>query len=366
MKVVHFIGSIDKNAGGTATYIHLLSAELIRYVDMVVVTTKTSNPLELRGVKVYELDLGLSRWLFLKREFQKILIFEKPDLVHINGIWDPQNWFFQQVCINLKIKVLLSPHGMLEPYILKRNSFKKKVALALYQKKAIQTADYLHATASAELKQIRRLGFSSPARIIPNGIDICDIITKKQTGSSEYEKNILFLSRIHPKKGIEILIEAINCLNDPNLKITIAGEGEDFYIEQLKNLCVEKGVHHLFNFVGGVYGKQKWKMYEEADFFILPTYSENFGIVIIEALAAGVPVITTKGTPWEELVVNNCGWWIDLSVPKLTDTLKQALALSQKERIQMRENGIRLVKKNYQIQAVAHHTLEFYKNIVSS
>ncbi|MCM4160826.1 glycosyltransferase [Antarcticibacterium flavum] len=365
MKVVHFIGSIDKNSGGTAIYIQLLSAELIKYADLVVVTAKTSNPLELKGVKVYDLNLGLSRWWFLKKDFKNILLNEKPDVVHINGIWDPQNWLFQQACIEQNIKVLLSPHGMLEPYILKKNSLKKKLALALYQKKAIQSANYLHATAYAELKQIRRLGFSSPAKIIPNGIDICEVISKNEIESPENENNILFLSRIHPKKGIEILIKSISCLNDPNLKITIAGEGEDVYIEQLKNLCIEKEVDHLFDFVGGVYGKQKWKLYAEADFFVLPTYSENFGIVIIEALAAGVPVITTQGTPWEELVANNCGWWIDLSVPNLTDTIKEALALSQKERIKMRENGIRLVKKKYQIKAVAQNTFDFYKNIVS-
>lgn len=366
MKIVHFIGSIDKNAGGTATYIQLLSAELIKYAVLVVVTAKTSDPLELKGVKVYDLNLGLTRLWSLKNEFTKIISNEKPDVVHINGIWDPQNWIFQQVCIEHKIRVLLSPHGMLEPYILQRNSLKKKLALALYQKKAIQSADYIHATAPAELKQIRRLGFSSPAKIIPNGIDICDVISKNKIDSFKNEINILFLSRIHPKKGLEILIEAISCLSVSNLKITIAGEGEDIYIEQLKNLCIEKEVDHLFDFVGGVYGKKKWKLYAEADFFVLPTYSENFGIVIIEALAAGVPVITTQGTPWEELVANNCGWWIELSVPNLTKTIQEALALPQKERIKMSENGISLVKRKYQIQAVAQNTFDFYKNIITN
>ena len=365
MKVIHFIGSIDKNSGGTATYIQLLSAELIRYADMIVVTSKTSNPLELKGVKVYELDLGLLRWWSLKKEFEKILKNEKPDMAHINGIWDPQNWLFQQVCIRQRIKVLLSPHGMLEPYIIKRNFLKKKIALALYQKKAIKSADYLHATASAELSQIRKLGFASPAQIIPNGIDVSEVIKKYQLESSGIEKNILFLSRIHPKKGLEVLIEAIKLLNEPSIKITIAGEGEGAYIDHLKKLCIQKGVAPFFNFIGGVYGKHKWELYAQADLFILPTYSENFGIVIIEALAAGVPVITTKGTPWEELETCNCGWWIDLSVLKLTETIKEALALSQKESAKLSENGIGLVQRKYKIQAVAQNTFEFYKNIVS-
>ena len=366
MKIIHFIGSIHKNSGGTATYIQQLATGLVQYADVIVVTSKCLNPIELHGVEVYELDFSLLRWWSLKSKFLSILKNEEPDLVHINGIWDPQNWLFQQVCISQGIKVLLSPHGMLEPYILKRNLLKKRIALTLYQKRAIKSVDYLHATASAELTQIRKLGFSSPAQIIPNGIDVSEVIMQSDGESPEPDKNILFLSRIHPKKGLEILIEAVDLLNEPNIKVTIAGEGEDVYIDQLKKLCVEKRVDHLFNFIGGVYEKQKWKLYSQADLFVLPTYSENFGIVIIEALAAGVPVITTKGTPWEELVVNQCGWWIELSVPNLLGAIKEALALSKKDRARMKEKGIHLVQQKYQIQAVVQNTFEFYKNIVST
>lgn len=366
MKIIHFIGSIDKNAGGTATYIQLLSTELIRYADLVVITSRSSNPLVLNGVKVYELDFHLSRWWSLKKDFEKILTNEKPDLVHINGIWDPQNWLFQQVCIEQTIKVVLSPHGMLEPYILNRNFLKKRIALALYQKKAIKSADYLLATALAELNQIRKLGFFSPAQIIPNGIDVSEVVYRNQHESSGIEKNILFLSRIHPKKGLEILIEAINLLNEPNIKITIAGEGEEAYIDQLKKLCIEKEVDHLFNFVGGVYGKQKWKLYAQADLFVLPTYSENFGIVIIEALAAGVPVITTKGTPWEELEIHKCGWWIDLNVKNLGDSIREAIHTSREEIIGMGERGRRLVEVRYDNSIVAKEIFELYNSVLKN
>lgn len=366
MKIIHFIGSIDKNAGGTAAYLQLLSAELKKLIDVVVVTSGTSNPLELRGVKIYELDFSLSRWWFLKKDFAKILKNEKPDLVHINGIWDPQNWLFQQVSIEQEIKVLISPHGMLEPYILKRNSWKKRIALALYQNKAIQSADYLHATASAELSQIRKLGFTSPAQIIPNGIDTSEVKAGCRLKTSEMVTNILFLSRIHPKKGVELLIEAISRLKDQNVQVIIAGEGEDKYIKQLKKLCIEKKVDHHFTFVGGVYGQRKWDLFAQADLFILPTYSENFGIVVIEALAAGVPVITTKGTPWEELAVKNCGWWIDLSISNLAETIKRALALSTREREEMRKNGIELIQKKYNIKAVSLATFDYYQNIVKA
>lgn len=366
MTILHFIGSIDKSSGGTATYIQMLSAELVKYANLVVVTSKTSNPLELKEVKILELDLRLSRWWLLHKEFSEIIKKVRPDLVHINGIWDPQNWLFQKVCIEQKIKVLLSPHGMLEPYILKRNALKKKIALLLYQKKAIHSADYLHATASAELLQIRKLGFATPAQIIPNGINVSEVISGCRTMSSESNNNILFLSRVHPKKGLEILIEAISKIRNFSGKVTIAGEGEDKYIRHLKNLCIKKKVDHYFSFVGGVYGKRKWELFAQTDFFVLPSYSENFGIVVIEALAAGVPVITTWGTPWEELVEKNCGWWIDLNTNSLKKTIKTAISLPASDREEMRINGIRLVQQKYEIQAVGLQTFKYYRNILKT
>src|SRR5690606_23665605 len=131
------------------------------------------------------------------------------------GIWNPQNWLFQQACSEMRIKVILSPHGMLEPYILKRNFIKKRIALALYQRKAIQSVNFLHTTASAELSQIRKLGFTAQAEIIPNVIDISNHIQKSSVQPSTSEINILFLSRIHPKKGLELLIEAIKQIKEP-------------------------------------------------------------------------------------------------------------------------------------------------------
>ncbi|MBZ9731290.1 glycosyltransferase [Salegentibacter sp. JZCK2] len=366
MKILHFIGSIDKNSGGTATYIQLLSAELIRYTDLVVVTSRTSNPLELKGVKVYELDLGLSRWWSLKKEFEKILKSENPDMVHINGIWDPQNWLFQQVCIKQKIKVLLSPHGMLEPYILKRNFLKKRLALGLYQKKAIQSVDYLHATASAELSNIRNMGFKKPAKIIANGLDISEIKKKESALSKSPYLNILFLSRIHPKKGIELLIDAVSQLKNEKFNVIIAGEGDQNYIQNLIKLSIAKEVYHKIRFLGGVYGQDKWELYKKANLFVLPTYSENFGIVIIEALAAGVPVITTKGTPWKELETYDCGWWIDLSVENLSTALHQAIYTSREELICMGQRGRKLVEEKYDNKVVAKEMFEFYKNVLCS
>jgi glycosyltransferase involved in cell wall biosynthesis len=362
MKVIHFITSIDKSGGGTTAYMQLLSTELKNLVDLIIVTGLSPNPVELVEVDVRFFDLSLSRWFKLEKGFYTLLETEKPDIVHINGIWMPQSWLFQKIAQQKGIKVVLSPHGMLEPYILNRHPLKKMIGLILYQHKALKRVDYIHATAKSELDQIRKLGYHQPAEIVPNGIEITDLKFK-----TEWQKvqNILFLSRVHPKKGIELLIEAVARLQNSQLKITIAGEGDKNYIESLKKLCEQKNLSEQFEFTGGVYDEQKWRLYHDSDLFVLPTYSENFGIVVAEALATGIPVITTKGTPWQELETEKCGWWIELNVENLKNAITEALALTPEKLKEMGMRGRKLVEEKYEIKAVAKEMKEFYDRILS-
>ncbi len=181
----------------------LLASGVTNQLDLIIVTGGSKNPIHIPKTKVIFLDLNLSRWFYFKKEFTEILKEEQPDLIHINGIWNPQNALFQKVAQKLGHKVIVSPHGMLEPYIMNRNSLKKKIALSLYQKEAIKNANYLLTTAESELEQIRTLGFTVPAAIIPNGIDISEVKIKRNWPEENSEViKILFLSRIHPKKRV--------------------------------------------------------------------------------------------------------------------------------------------------------------------
>ncbi|WP_163710550.1 glycosyltransferase [Mangrovibacterium lignilyticum] len=362
MKITHFVISVDRSHGGTTAYLKLLAPELNKQCDISVLSGKSLNPVDLSVDTTY-LNLGLKNITNWGSDFHRFLSKTKPDLVHINGIWTPQNWIFQKIAQNLNITVVLSPHGMLEPYILERNPVKKKIALALYQNRAIKKADFLHVTAESELQQIRILGYDQTAKIIPNGIDISEV-HKKPFGIRKKEPfQILFLSRIHPKKGIEHLIKAASHLKQSNIEIKIVGEGDLGYTTSLKNLVTQLKLENIVAFPGGVYGDKKWKFYQEADLFVLPTYSENFGIVIAEALATGIPVITTKGAPWEDLERYKCGWWIDLSENNLVNALEDALSKSPKEMNQMGINGQKLVYEKYDIKAVGKAMIKYYESI---
>ena len=236
-------------------------------------------------------------------------------------------------------------------------------ALLLYQRKAVRKADYLHATAESEKENLLRLGYNRKVAVVANGIDV-DHIALKPTWRRN--RQLLFLSRIHVKKGIEFLLEAVAMLKDglQDYTVNIAGEGEAAYIEQLKAKAQSWGIGQLVRFCGGVYGDEKWKLFRQADLFVLPTYSENFGIVVAEALASGTPVVTTKGTPWEELNTCHCGWWTEIGTESLAKVLKEFLSLDEKELEVMGRNGRRLVEEKYSAKKMAEDMVRVYEYVL--
>ncbi|AWG22206.1 hypothetical protein FFWV33_12115 [Flavobacterium faecale] len=358
MKVIHFIAGIDTTGGGTTEYMRLLSNALKAEIELVIATGVSPNPIKIDGIKVTFFKFGLKHLPFLRKQFTAFIQQEKPDLVHINGIWSPENAIFQAAAQKLGIKVILSPHGMLEPWIMNNNPWKKKLAMALYQRKAIQNADYLHATAAMEEKSIKYLGFSNTLFIIPNFVDTSEIKDVKVEYGS---KKIIFMSRIHPKKGIELLLEAWKTVDTSEWSLEIAGNGDQSYIDDLK-----KSSNDLDNvyFVGPKYGEKKWDFIKSADVMVLPTHSENFGIVVAEALAAGVPVLTTKGTPWQDLESYNCGWWIDLNINNIKENLTLIFNIPVVTLQEMGKNGRELIDEKYSLQTVGANLLHKYECIL--
>lgn len=359
MKIVHYIASIDENGGGTTEYMRLLSLYLSKYCDVTVVAGLSNNPIQIEGATVKLIDTSFKRWKGMQRDFEKLLTDIEPDIVHINGIWTPYNWLFQKVSQKLRVKVVLSPHGMLEPWIMSRNKLKKKLAMILYQNKAIKRADHLHITAKMEAENIFKLGYNNPATNIPNGVDLNEFGDIKRNYGT---KRMIFISRIHPKKGIELLIEAWRQVETKGWVLEIAGNGEKTYIDTLKSSA--KDLKNI-EFVGAKYGENKWDFIRSADIMILPTHSENFGIVVVESLAVGVPVITTTGTPWEELNDRNCGWWIELNSKELEKTLKKSMQIPKDQLEELGKNGIDLIIEKYDIKVIAKEMNKMYKNILT-
>ncbi|WP_299231550.1 glycosyltransferase [uncultured Bacteroides sp.] len=365
MRIIHYIPTIGRNWGGTTAYMQLLGNELGKLVELHIFTHSSENPVEIKNCEIHNLPT-IKKYGEFKKEFCKLMKEINPDVFHVNGCWTPGCAITQKWAQKLGYSVVLTPHGMLEPWIMTRHYWTRKIpALLLYQKGAVVKADCIHATAESEKENLLKLGYNNKIEVIANGIDIDSITMKK---SWERNKNILFLSRIHVKKGIEFLLEAVSAIKGQLIgySINIAGEGDEDYILSLKKKAKELGISDMVCFCGGVYGEKKWELFRQADVFVLPTYSENFGIVVAEALASGTPVITTKGTPWEELNTENCGWWIEIGSESTKNALTDFLSLSSDELKGMGMNGRRLVEKKYSTKKIALDMFNLYGRIINT
>jgi glycosyltransferase involved in cell wall biosynthesis len=367
MKIVHTITSIDSKGGGTSTYLQLLANKLCEKAKMVVCALDSDQKLPLAPVVETIFVQGTFPYLqAYSRFFVKALSKISCDLFHGNGMWQFPVHAMVRVAKKRGLPYVISPHGMLEPWALNKGRIKKRLILALFQHKDISQAQCIHATAAAEAQNLRTLGFKNPIAVIPNGIALNEYPLRIPRNSPQ--RTLLFLSRIHPKKGIELLIEAWAQLaqdKTADWKVEIAGNGEAVYIQELQQFIESKQLSQQIKIIGSQFGSDKLETYHRADLFVLPTYSENFGIVVTEALSCGVPVITTKGTPWEELETQNCGWWVDTGVEPLKQALEQALVLPQETLQAMGKNGRKLVEEKYSIEAVAEQMLALYKWILN-
>ena len=363
MKIIHYIPSIDRSWGGTSTYMQLLAKPLGKLAELHILTHQSGNPLPMENCEVHFIPRYRpfsSRW---KRAVVDLFNEVNPDVVHVNCCWTPDCALIQKLAQKMGYKVVLTPHGMLEPWIVKRHYWTRKFpALTLYQKAAIKKADCLLATAESERENLLKLGYNSNIKVVRLGIDAEGIAMKR---SWVRTKQILFLSRVHVKKGVNFLIEAAETLRKEleGYRILVAGEGEADYVASLNEMIRAKGLQDIVQLTGGVYGEEKWRLFQTSDFFVLPTHSENFGLAIAESLASGTPVITTTGTPWEDLKTSESGAWIEIGTQPLVETLRRFLALSDGELERMGRNGRRLIEEKYSARVMAEEIMAVYTNI---
>ncbi|MNR77916.1 GDP-mannose:cellobiosyl-diphosphopolyprenol alpha-mannosyltransferase [compost metagenome] len=278
------------------------------------------------------------------QQVREIITLQNIDILHIHGMWSPFLAVAAYAARKKKVPVVISPHGCLEPWALQYKRSKKLLALITYQGMVLRQARAFIATARQELESIRKLNLRQPIAILPNGVDAEEFVAR---GAGGAVKTILFLSRVHPIKGLLDLVEAWSRVRAPGWRIVIAGGDEDGYRAKVEALIAEKGLQSDFEFLGFVSGPSKQACFNAADIFVLPTYSENFGIVIAEALANELPVITTTGAPWQDLVTHECGWWVTPGVDGVTSALSEAMNLSAQELRLMGQRGRYLVLNKY-------------------
>jgi glycosyltransferase involved in cell wall biosynthesis len=331
MKVAHVIASLTGAGAGPAYAVSRLTRSLSELGVRVQVQTLLPVPEwsdDFRGV------IGHPRYPLLRRlgtspAMRRGLGAVEADVLHNNGVWMQPNVYAGTVARRRGLPLVLSPHGMFSEWAMAFSRGRKQIAWwCLGQRRAVAATACFHATSESEAKDIRRLGYRQPIAVVPNGIDLPDLESSVPGADGEGRRTALFLSRIHPKKGIPTLLRAWRRVERrfPEWNLVVAGPDELGHLAEVRTLARALELQRV-SFPGPVHGQDKQTLYRRSDLFVLPTHSENFGMVVAEALSFGLPVITTTGTPWHELERRGCGWWIELSEQNLAAALASAMDL---------------------------------------
>lgn len=378
LRVVHTIASTRASEGGTSRSVPGLCEALaglgldvslvtrarpeevadgsVLLPSAIVETTVVPEPTgfrgRLKGEKVFQ------------RAVTRLAKSESPVIIHDHGAWLATNRAASRAAKETGAIFVVSPRGMLTHWSLGHHPVRKRVAWALFQRRLLGRAALIHATSGIEADELGDLAISSPIAIIPNAIDPPPRAVRPFRRIAA-ERTALFLSRFHPKKGLPNLVRAWAMVRPVGWKLLLVGPSEGGHREQIERLTRDLGVESSICMRNGVDDQVKWELYHSADLFVLPSYSENFGIVVGEALAAGVPVIATKATPWHELEEHDCGWWIDLGVEPLVQALKEATRVSAEHRAEMGRRGRELVMDRYGRDAVATRIRDVYEWLVT-
>lgn len=364
MKVLH-TGTLDVNAGGPAmsTYYTLYGLQQLG-VDAEIIMYPLSPTGKSRGEEV-PVHFAKAPWEH-KLAYSPVLEKEisalgEYDVYHAQGIWQYPTYALVDVARKKGKPYIITPRGMLYPQdIRKSNKFFKELSLKYRLLDDLNRAACVHVTCKDEMEHCRNLGVTSPIAIIPNPIEIKDYTGKKKDNIFR----LGYLGRLSPRKNVESLIYAFHELKDlsKDAELLIIGGGDDKYEEFLKAEVKRLNLNNV-RFTGFLSGKEKDEAIASISVLAMPSEFENLGNVILEGLIRRIPCIATKGSPWEELELHRCGWWVDFNQKAITNAVKQAMFTSVDDLSKMGQRGRELMENNYSIEAIAKKMKSLYSSI---
>lgn len=368
MKAVHVVATVDDlTAGPSHSVTQLCRAMLAQGGDVEIHTVAgwrdgepTSGALRIvRHRQDFPGAPVLGR-LCLSYALKAALAQMEPGktVIHSHGLWLTPNVYPAWAARRTGIATVLSPRGMLGPEALAFSSRKKALFWRLLQGSAVRRTSCLHATSPAEMAEIRAFGILNPVAVIPNGVELL----APRSHAEAKERTVLALGRVHPKKGLPTLIQAwasLPVMVRQGWRLRIVGPSEIGHGDELRALVRTLGLTSVV-IEGAVVGEAKARAYGDADLFVLPTLNENFAMTVAEALAAGVPVISTKGAPWAGLEPAGAGWWIDHGPESLASALAQAMALPTGLLQAMGARGRNWMERDFSWERIAREMVQVY------
>src|SRR5690554_5059543 len=367
MKIFHpILCYFPSQAGGPANTLYWLNSALNpnEFSSTIVATNfGVAAPINTKeygkGHKVFFFN-GKGR-RYIKQSLQTL---KTTDVVQFSSLFYPPTLPILLMAILSNKAIVMSPRGELYQAAVSQKAFKKKIWLAVI--KQFQNKINFHATNNFELNIINKTFPKAKSTIvIPNYIEM------SEKYNTDINNNLVFVGRINPIKNIHILISAIAEVNKlyPSAKLDIIGsarlEYEVAYMQTLKEQIKELALEKVVTFKGHLDGEAKHQAIAASKALILPSKSENFGNVVLEALAQGTPVIASKNTPWQLLEKHKAGAWIEGEVVPLAKRLQELLSLDKTAYTQMRDNAYELCKSKFDIKTNIHIWENYYKKITT-
>lgn len=365
MESVHVIAGLDPTDGGPAYSVPSLCAALGRAGwTAPILTVRSERCNDRPGLRTFPqiaAKIPVLGALRLAPELRRASfeMARHASVVHTHGLWLMPNVDAGLAARRAERPLVVSPRGMVARAALRFSSLRKRLFWLLLQRGAYAHAAAWHATSAREAEDIRAFGIAAPIAVIPNGVDLPE--QKALHDAEAPRRRLLCLSRLHPMKSLPVLLQAWEVLatERPDWDLIIAGDDVGGHRVQLEAQVVANAIPRV-TFAGPTYGAAKDAMLRSADLFALPTRSENFGIVVAEALAMGVPVVVTTGTPWAGLANERCGWWIEHGAEPLLGALREATALPPTERGAMGLRGREWMARDFAWNAIGAQMAAVY------
>lgn len=278
---------------------------------------------------------------------------DSRSFVHVHGVWTAANLAACWACQSRGLRYAVSPHGMLMPEAMRRGGHKKRIAMYLAVRRNLERAEVVHVTSEAEAHSVHAVAPRSRVCVVPWGVDVEIAAIDKTPGHRTGPHEALFLGRLLPLKGVDDLVDAWAMAKPSNWRLRFVGADPEGYSAALRRRINAAGLRESAFVEPPINGAEVRRLLKTVELVVLPSHSENFALVVAEALAAGVPVITTTATPWQEVNTRGCGWCVSPAVPALAEALRDACGRSMQDLTRMGAIGSMWMREAFGWDSIA-------------
>ena len=370
---LNVVSHLDPRYGGLSAVVPQLGSLIARTGKFSVGLAAFCAPDELYAPAGKALDISYwptsrSQWLrspALRTRFRAEIA--RADGVHIHGLWEQSTAIAGHTARALRKPYILSAHGMLERWALSNRRVKKLLYSVLFERANVNGASCLHALTHAEAADYRRFGAKRPIAVIPNGVHIPETLSPDAFLSHypalRQKRILLFLGRLHFKKGLDILIEswASVAKQYPDAQLVLAGPDFEGTRAPLEQRVQQLGLQGSITFPGMLRNELKWSALAAAEAFVLPSYSEGLSVSVLEAMGTGLPVIVSEQCNLPEVKQLEAGWIVQSNIPALTYTLHEFLSNSPGDNRTIGSRGRHFVADRYTWPTVGGQMADLYR-----